>query len=501
MVMTKKNKSFWLNPKQFQFIFDTDASHIQAFFKASDAVQRRAMESGDITTNMLLRKQKNRTWVGGRGTGKTTTLSYIIFLGYNMLPRAKAGLAGISLKQLKNNTLSEIKKTLRELGVYKDIHYKVGVKPASNFKEPYYEIEDYKNAIIFNNGFAIELYAETQEGDSHRGGSLDMLLIDEYAFLNKDWLESSMYPLVRANKFKKIAKCPLHGTILKFTSAPPTLEGQFVFKDEIAAKEDPTNFYYLESTAYDNIEVLGEEYINTLRKSMSKGRFEVEILNRRITKPQNAFYQNFVESKHIYSNSEGTDINPNLPLSLSFDFNASFTSMIVCQGENNTLRIVDVLFVKYSTTTSLVGLFCKKHKNHNIKSIDIYGDRTGYKPDPTTNISPYEEITHELIKNGFYPNLRAIQGNIEHYTKFQVFNKFFKQSKDKRLFINSHTCQDLLISIYNSLALPDFQKDKRIERLDIPEESMTHLSDAFDYILFPFITRYQDVAPDPKDLM
>lgn len=499
------NKHIYHTPKQLSFLYEPEK--LLWFYEQSEQAQKELIEAKKINPYTFLRQQKNRRWIGGRGSGKTNLIGKLCFQLATMLPQCCFYFASLSYKQIENNCLPEIKTSLAQFGLYDGIHYTYGKRPPKNFKKPFSEIEDFERVLIFWTGFYFEMLSNERNKTLDRGKSFDGGVVDELAFIEQDWYESTLSPTVRPNQFRKYMKCPLYGLRAEFTSAPPTLTGQWVFKFEKESNENPSNYLYIESTPRDN-PTLPKDYIDNLEKSLSPSRMNIEVWNKKLIKPENSFYPAYDEKMHFIStsgykeNSKGiftkgdTAYDENTPLYISFDFNASLMSMIVAQHIGNTIYIIDSLYVKYDTIDKLIQLFNDKYANHINRYVDVYGDRTGYKVDDGGDIN-YYELIETLLKKQWTPTIKAIDGNIEHKYKFLVINNALSEtSKNIPNIRIANTCTDLNISIINSSMKSDYQKDKAIETkmkdgyLLVPAEHATHLSDAFDYLIYPLFSEW-----------
>jgi hypothetical protein len=459
----------------------------------------------------LMAQVPRKTFNGGRGEGKTRVLGHHNRHKFNFLPKCKSGLASLTYGQLLNNCLPEMVGAWRDCGLIeydpetKLGHYVIGKKPPQPWVQPYAPPRDYKHCITFLNGYTI-IMLSFERTEIFRGHNLDALDIDESAFINKEELDKTLIPTVRGNIFKEVHKHWLHHSICDFTSAPYLAEGQWIYETEALMEKDPKRYFFLSSTL-NNYKVLGKQYYINAAETMTKLRFDVEILNKRLVMVENCFYPNFQKKKHVdefvYAYDEGdkgmfvkgyTDYNPNDMLLISFDFNANFMSCIIAQLKpNNELRIIDECFVKHSTIDALIDKLCQTYTTHNQKIVQIYGDRNGYNIDKksATSQSYYNRIQELLSVNGWASDLKAMYGIIEHQNKYQVLNYGLLEGNNQmpRVRINAVKCFNLVLSITNSPIKPNFEKDKGSEQADIPQERATHFSDCFDYLYYLLCTR------------
>lgn len=464
-------------------------------------------------TYFLSARQKRRTFVGGRGSGKSNVYGHRSVLNANSLPRAKFFLGALTYNQAYTKTLPSAMDAWHSHGLREYDkktrfgHYIVCQKPPADWLRPYQAPRSYENCISFINGFTIEILS-LDRGDSARGGNYDGGDCDESALLKRDVVFKVLRPMIRGNIYR--FNHYLHQSFCDYTSVPWLPTGQWVFETEENAKQKPDEYLFLESTAYDNIDVLGEKYLSDLKQEMSVLEFDVEVLNKRLKKLPNAFYPAFNEQKHLcyqtyaYDHDEATGlylinnsfITEKLPLETSWDFNAAFTSMIVCQEKGNEFRCLDTLYVKSAEGKSLVVAltedFCKKYENHPNKDVMIYGDRNGNNKNPGDEKTFYEKIMDTMRTYGFNPTLMVEGLDPDHKLKHFLINDLLSETNPRYPVIRMHqdNCKFLAISIQNSPIMPDWKKDKRSESKLIDQERATHLSDCFDNIVY---RKYQHI--------
>jgi hypothetical protein len=453
--------------------------------------------------------QKRKGFVGGRAAGKTTTYAIHNRLCFNYLPRAKRFTAGLTFNQILNKTLPSAIDAWTQMGLreYNKAepklggHYVVCQKPPADWIKPFQSPRNYENCISFINGYTIEMLSMDRP-DSNRGGNYDGGDVDESALMKKEVISKVLMPSIRGNKYR--FNHYLHQSFTHYTSAAWLPEGQWIYEYEEMSKANPERYFYQEATAYDNIEVVGAEYIEDMKAEMSTLEFDVEVLNKRLKKLPNTFYPSFDTNRHCrwnthyyaYDDQSGiwqvsnNDCDANRELELSFDFNSAFTSMIVCQEHGREFRCLNALYVKdgdFNKVIALTDLFCETYKDHRKKdTVFIYGDRNGNNRNPGADKTFYQQIIDRLVAKGWKPKLMVQGLDPDHKLKHLVINELLAETNPRLpvIRINQNTCKYLIISIQNSPILPDWKKDKRSERLLIDQAQATHLSDCFDNIVF-----------------
>jgi hypothetical protein len=424
----------------------------------------------------------------------------------NYLPRAKGFLAGLTYTQLTSNTVPAMENAwqahgLREYDSKSGFgHYVKGKRPPAEWIKSYQPPSNYENVITFLNGYTIQMLS-MDRAELARGGNYDFGHIDESALMKEEHVNKILRPMIRGNIYRFSDQH--HQTFCDYTSVPWLPSGQWVFKTEDLAKESPDEAFFLESTAYDNVAVLGEKYLRDLRNGMTPLEWDVEVMNKRLTKLPNSFYPSFNEEKHgvwktfTYTHDDKTgltlaidsDRDPARELELSFDFNAGFTSVIVCQENGREFRSLDALWVKQSETTvldALVTKFCDSYESHERKHVVIYGDRNGNNKQVGANLTFYQTIQQGLAARG-WTSVLMVQGlDPDHRLKHIAINEMLAENNPRLplMRFNRNKCKFLMISIQQSPIKPDWTKDKRSESSSIDQERATHLSDCFDNIVY-----------------
>lgn len=465
------------------------------------------------------------TFNGGRGCGKTNVLMRLLAESAFQLPRAKAGLASMTYRHVQDVVLSQSRKVFAEYGLHEYDpksapwgHYVINRRPPEGWWHPWEGTNTYDNCLCFKNGFTV-IFLSADRPDTARGLNLDMLLMDESFKLKEEFYNTVLRKTVRANKYtytdtrpgRKGMNHPLHWLIADFTSAAWTPEQQWIYKTEELMKKMPEKYFFMESTAYDNLANLPGNWIENERESSdSELAFDIEVLNRRVEKLENAYYPALSVTRHTYSDfydyqfdektrlyvSKRKDYDPLRPIEASLDFNANFTCQVVAQEFGKELRFIDNLFVKKAQTTlveELAEAFCKKYEHHLKKVVFLYGDNSGKKGDPGRNKTHYQLYKNVLRTNGWRV-VDCVQHAYPPYKiRYRVINTILSERNLNNPFIriNEQQCKSLLISLKHTPIIGDnFEKDKRSESNEkLDQQYATHLSDCFDYIIFKKFAR------------
>lgn len=470
-------------------------------------------------------RQKRKTFVGGRGSGKSATLGFENYQRSQAMPRAKSALAAMTYDQLLTKTWPSVREAWQMLGLKeydpktKQGHFVVCKKPPASWPKPYLQPGAYDHCITMINGYTIELLSIVGL-QNRRGGSYDACDLDESALAPEDALSQVLMPSLRGNSYAPWAEHPLHWSMCDYTSAPWKPEGQWVFKTEELAREHPDQALYVEATVYDNVHIWGgAERLEQLRRATMKVNplaWQLEYMNKRLSKMPNSFYPAFSTKKHAIpvdwtdwvQGSNGLFVGSSdflvksLPLELSWDFNAAFTSMIICQEVGSEFRVGGELFVKDGETETnkidaLTDRFISGYQGHTCKRLFLHGDRNGNNKQSNSNQTFYQQIQERLEKAGWEVYLQVQGLDPDHQLKHKYINAILLEDNDRlpRIRIDESKAKYTIISIQNSPMKADWTKDKSSERKLLEQERATHLSDCFDNIVYrKYASRFDTAA-------
>lgn len=443
-------------------------------------------------------QQKTRCFVGGRGSGKSTCIGVVNRMRASVMPRAKVFFASTTYNQILTKTLPAIENMWQMMGMQEDIHYVVGKRPPKHFDLPYSPPRNHTNVISLMNGYCIEMLS-MDRADLARGGSYDGGDIDEAALVNSEDFQKILIPSIRGNSHR--FRTHWHQNVNLYTTIPWKPSGFWIFDFEEKAKIYPDEYYYIESTAYDNIEILTQKGIDRMQREMGYLAFQVEVMNKRITKVEDGFYSALDEDKHGYTPTyeygqgergitvTGTkDVDKENFLELSFDFSGWFNCVTIWQESKGEEHCKDALHVKGSKKLDdLIDLFANKYKGHHRKFVRIWGEPRGHDRQPMTP-SIYESLTAMFNRKGWQVEISVPPGRrtSNHKDRHTFVNEVLSESNPSypKVRWNEDSCKDVIIAMNSTQVRPDFTKDKSKEKIrSFPQEHAPHYTDTVDYYL------------------
>lgn len=544
--------------KQYKHIFSVDQlhSHEGKMLKFLNKMQREA----------LIVNAHSCYIVAARGTGKSEGVDAVRLLqNVWSMPGSTGGLISPSYAKAWGNTLPAICKALAEWGYIQNIHYFVGRKApeSAGFKQPKRPPlrEAWSNCIHFWNGTVLVVLSFAQ-GMSANSMSLDWLLGPEAKFLNYDKIKSEINPANRGNN--NFSYSPWHHGVSYTTDMPTSKMGRWIldkdkemrpehiqlikylYKEYIKYKNEPDQTEYIlrqvkelkrdlflarkyqkpvipikgkereytvfygEYDVFDNLEILGEDFIWEMYRDSPALIWLTAFLNIRLFKVANGFYSALDDDIHFYIPNDPNDLNlvgfdstkkeshscltdydldMNAPLHMGFDSNAAISSAAIGQVQDRELRTINSMFVKTPLKLhDLVNNICKYYTFKPNKEVVFYYDHTFIW---TTGNNP-ESYADTVIKyfemNGWEVTPVYIGQQPRHDWRHEKIDLALKGDPDYLLpLFNLLNNEYLKIAMEQSgvkTGKDGFEKDKTPEKLpdspDNPDEYKTHITDAWD---------------------
>lgn len=505
---------------------------------------------------MLALNTKNMTMVGGRGIGKGLIAASILRRNAEGMPGSNTALVGPNSKRMWTNIIPSWDIHLRRWGLVENVHYAWGKKPAKawGWKEPVIRPMNWENTLSFYNGSVATIVSQDRKGTSN-SQSFDFILIDEAKFIDFKQLKDETIPANRGNR-NIFGKLYYHHGIAKFSDMPTTKKGSWFLNDRekcslenvrvleglvaelmnlkshiskmISLNQRPTaaelhylrklsrsvnqlradTFLYKEFSSIENLEILGEDFINQCHRDMPPATFCTTIMCRRVEHAEDSFYSSKTDS-NLYSSVNKTyidslnfdmeklrhvdcrfdaDIDKTQALWVAFDANANINWCVVGQpGSDMYLRILKSFYVKYNRRLpELVDEVCQYYYYLKIKEVVFVFDSTFVGNNYGVNKADFHTVIKErFMSNGWVVRELYIGQVWKHPIKQQLINGMFAGQRSYRLLINEENNQDLLVSIDSAMTVNGTnQKDKSGEKNPETEEDplqfRTDGSDAFD---------------------
>lgn len=449
--------------------------------------------------------QRIKAAVCGRGSAKTNTLNHVIGLSARNLPRAKASLNCTHFGQALEIILEQSEDVWKGYGLYPYDpktgrgNYTLFRRPPDDWTRPIYAPKKWDNVISFKSGYALQLRSYDRP-NTNRGGNDSQNFIDEAGWFKEEWINKIILP---RNRAPLDIQSNLNLAFYFFTSVPTHSEGQWIWKYEQLAKDQPAKYRFNEATAKDNYALLAKvpDYIETQREILDPITFAIEMMNERMTQLANGFYPSFNQDRHVQHgynydfddelglwHKEFNDYDAEAVLEVSVDANASFTCCSVWQEKKDTENCINALFVKPNEEKSnlvqrLAFKFHETYAAHKKKVVYLWGDRNLTSKASQTAATQQDVFTETLRLLGWTVISRVNGFNWLHKDKHFFIDEILNEKNPRlpKIRFNAKKCQSLIYSIQQAPINDDFTKDKKSEGRKIPQELATHLSDTFDY--------------------
>ena len=518
--------------------------------------------------------------IGSRGTGKSEGIDarFIIRNVWEM-PGSLGGLISPSYSKAWCNTLPAICKALAEWGYIQNIHYVVGHKAPSSmgFADPIRPIvgsEGWSNAFHFWNGTVMVILSFNQTMSAN-SMSLDWVIGPEAKFLNYEKIKNEVNPANRGNN-QYFGHCPHHHSVCYSTDMPTTGLGKWILDKreamstphinllrtlyrelqeykhkpmtdhtlrmirelqrdlDLARKYQPPvipekgktreyTVFYGEYDIFDNLEVVGEDYIWQMKRESPDHIWRTAFLNQRLFKISNGFYSALDENVHFYIPSDNGrlknlganwsqlkscgclgdgDLDFSKELHIAFDANASICTAVVAQKDGNVMRVLKSFYVKTPSKlkdlVKMVADYYRPKLNHDIV---VYYDHTFVWETANSNESYASAIENTLIENNYSVEMVYVGQAPKHEWKHLQIDRTLKGEPDFLwIQINLHQNEFLKIAMEQTgvrQGKNGFEKNKNPESTDDtpdnPDQYKTHVTDAFDTLWYGMNFFFTDV--------
>lgn len=469
------------------------------------------------------------------------------------MPKSAGAIYGATFKQILSRTLPAALSSLERLGYKQDLHFYVGRKAPKNagFEKPYINPASYDHVIHFYNGSIIHLLSQDVRFSAN-SLTLDWLLCDEARSVKKEKMFEEVIPAV-SGYIGKFNKCPWHKGTTFVSDMPTNKEGEWLLLEEknmnrdvirilegtlaeitklsknpstYSEREIPLQekerdflrkiaFVYKEFDAVENLEILGEEYFNTMKRNLTPLIFLTSIMNKRITRLDNGFYANLDEKIHYYdafntgylnelrtdrgsfdiakvkkeSSLQDDDIDSLAPLSIAFDYNANINWVVTGQQRDNRMMTLKSMYVKNKRKLrELCKDWSEYYRHHKSREVHYYYDATAKHKAYAVNEERFCDVVVSTLEKCGWEVTRIDIGKPRPYAvKHHMINDALTGIKYLFPLFNRENNFELLLSMEQTgirIGRNGFEKDKSGEKLNETEEDPLELrtdgTDAWD---------------------
>lgn len=500
--------------------------------------------------------------IAGRRTGKTHGIASVrIYELVRLMPRCAIGVVGTSYQQILTRTMPGTIKGLEALGFVRDVHFVINRKPEKelNYGKPLDEPVSYANTLTFWNGTILRFISQEKMGSSN-SMTLDALIVDEAKFINAQKLKDETIPAMGGFR-PDFEDCHLYQSILIISDYGTTKKQNWFVTYEDHCDEELIKFIeylvwklekayknirekgeskhrlrtvreledhlrvcrrkavlFREYSSIENIALVGEDYIKNMKRDLTPLTFRTSVLCQRLKKVEGGFYSDIggdfyyseYDEDHLRSlemNQEAmdnldcrqdSDIDPNQPLCIGFDYGKNINWLVVGQKHFNTkkrryeMRVLKSFFVKNpKKLPDLVREFCNYYRFHKTQEVVFYYDSTALNGAYAIDDHTFASVIMREFADCRWALHDKYMGRQKGYEqRYNMLSQAFRgEGEYLTPMFNRHNNEDLIIALelaglrYGSRGL---EKDKAGEKLEESEEDLlehrTDGTDAFDYL-------------------
>lgn len=485
-----------------------------------------------------------------RRYGKATLEAIRVRENVMEMPGSLGVFLASSFRQAHARTLPSLLMALdTTFGWKRGVHYVIGHRPDPRlgFKEPIFCPSDLKDTVWFANGTLMVIVSQ-EVVLSANSLTINWLVADEAKGLDYDKLANEIFPAMGGSSvyFNDPAKYPHLWGFHFFTDMPCNKEGLWLIhkyekerdpkkyetiigmelqrrqlmtepqntytKQRIAYLTRAANLlrsktlYYQERSIFDNIAIVGTDYVKRCERDMPALAFRTSILCKRIDKVEGMFYESFDKKLHTYHATDNSrlndyeeqkyncqldqDVEPRKPIAISFDYGALINWLVAAQVQGKTHKTLKSFFTKNrKRLRDVIQLFCEYYEAHPFKTVIYYYDSTALGTDfVEIGHDAYNIVHEEFNKHGWTVKDKYLGNPTAHDTKHKIINEAFEGRKDLLPMFNLDNNEELIQAMMLAEAVigsKGIRKDKSGEKTiesdtNLPLELRTDGTDAWD---------------------
>lgn len=323
--------------------------------------------------------------------------------------------------------------------------------------------------------FGSVIFRNMSEPEFIIGYEVGYSLIDECDILPKAKMDKAFKQILARNR----AMLPSNDK--NQVDVVGTPEGYRWFYDRFVTNKTD-DYSLIKAKTMDNPH-LPEDYIDTLRSDYDERLLKQYLNGEFINVNGSAVYHQFDRTVHVIND---IDINPSLPIAITFDFNINpYNAIYLIQEVNDKVVIVDnAILPKKPLVDSLQFLRDKfKYLGNALYSATVYGDASGRARSQGT-----AQTNYDLIRNAGFNN--------------QLIKTVNPRIADRVNIVNALLCDGdgnarIQVCKRNSQLITDFEKMSYNDKgeVDKTDNDLTHNADSVGYYI-----EYKHSLNKPKEL-
>lgn len=348
----------------------------------------------DTATKYLL-------FLGGVGSGKTFALA--AFACANMMREAGTGTLGAilanSYQQIEQVVLPNLWSLFEAMGMESKIDYVYNERPPRSWGDWPTRFKKHTN-ILSVRDWGQAVVRSVENYDMLRGLEFGWVIGDEA----RDWSHEAFRVVVGRLRCKRAS-----ARLLRLASTPFGFNWIYDEFEELPAKNPrvAAERRTVRSSTYENRDNLPPDYIESLETSYDKIVSQQEIHARYVSMNKGVVYHAFDRTAHVSADAKP---RPGVPWMVSFDFNRSPFSVIVCQPRDTLAgrgfdAVFEVSMENADTMDACREIAARIRAAESAEPewrafapspVEVYGDASGSQKSTKSNQSDYDIITREL---------------------------------------------------------------------------------------------------------
>jgi hypothetical protein len=415
--------------------------------------------------------------IAGIGAGKSHAGAVWLCAKALLYPKAKGLVCSNTFGQLSRATLQTLVRVCRE--------FNIPLEPyAASVEDQALKIANCQRCYIGKERtfiYVLSMSSFMGKTESARGLEIRFFWGDELAYSSESAFNVLIGRLGRG-------ECPeLKGQGIISTSPNSYNWIWERFADPNRSPEMQNLYKMVQCSTRENLEHLGEDYIQSLEINYSDELFKQELEGQFVQSAVGLVYKSFDRRIHCLrdEDAEILEYDPNLPLLLTFDFNYSPAICLAAQQRQGEIHFCKEWFILdsdiWELTESVTDWIID---NGSPPAIQIFGDATGRARSANSRLSSWDIVTEQLkpitkFRPPGYLTKKFAKSNPYVINRIHSVNLLFKQN---RCFVDFVECPNLI---------KDFEQVTYDGNKDIAKDNplLSHLSDAAGYLIhsiYPF---------------
>lgn len=324
-----------------------------------------------------------------------------------------------------------------------------------------YELNKAEQVLTLGDTRSRILFRAVEEFDRLRGTNLAWFGVDELTYAPEEaWL-----------RLEARLRDPKASRLCGFAVWTP--KGRdWVWRKFIDRRVD--GYEVVLARAFENRFVLDRipDFYERLRASYDEKFFAQEVMGEYVHAADGIVYHGFDRLEHVRE----LQVEPGRPLLWALDFNVTPMSSVVAQKHDDTIRVLDEIVLRQSTTAEACEEFLSRYGAHAANLV-VYGDASGARRQ-TTGSSDYQMLRDALVRRGLGSfQYRVPKANPGVRDRVSLVNSLLRSADGQTRLWVSPRCKELIKDLEEVEFKPGsgvIDKDK--------DPNRTHLSDALGYL-------------------